>query len=345
MRVLITGGAGFIGSAFVRLLVEERPQASIVVLDALTYAGNLENLEGLLDDRRVRFLRGSICDPDAVRDAIDGCEVVVNFAAESHVDRSIEDPGAFVETNVQGTRVLLGAAVAAGARFVQVSTDEVYGSLGPEGLFRETTPLDPSSPYAASKAAADLLVGAWVRTYGLDARITRCGNNYGPRQFPEKLIPLFITNAIEDKALPLYGDGENVRDWIHVDDHCRAILAVLESGRSGRVYNVSAGAERSNREIAARLLEILGKPWDLVRHVTDRLGHDRRYALSAERLRTELGWQPRIAFDDGIAATVGWYLANEGWWTRVRNREYLDYYERHYGDRLRASRTASEGDA
>jgi dTDP-glucose 4,6-dehydratase len=343
VRILVTGGAGFIGSAFVRGLLEgnrampREDDVEIVVLDALTYAGNLENLAGLDGSGRLRFVRGSITDEAAVATASEGCDAIVNFAAETHVDRSLVEPGTFVETNVQGTRVLLDAARRLGVRHVQVSTDEVYGSLGAEGVFTEDSPLAPSSPYAASKAAADLLVGAWRTSYGVDAVITRCGNNYGPRQFPEKLIPLFLANAMEDRELPLYGNGANVRDWIHVDDHAAAIRLVLAKGISGRVYNVSAGCELANADLVRRLLHIVGKPWSLVRHVTDRPGHDLRYALSADRLRNELGWTPRVDFDEGLAATVEWYRSHGSWIDHVRSGAYLDYYEQQYGDRLRGA--------
>ncbi len=348
MRLCVTGGAGFIGSAFVDLLLARgtvggRALERVVVLDALTYAGNLENLQDARRDDRFAFVHGSITDRAAVAEAGAGCDAIVNFAAETHVDRSLEDAEGFLSTNVEGTRMLLDACSGANMRLVQVSTDEVYGSLGAEGLFTEATPLDPSSPYAASKAAADLLVGAWVRSYGLDAVITRCGNNYGPRQFPEKLIPLFVTNALENRELPLYGDGGNVRDWIHVSDHCRAILTALEHGRTGAVYNVSAGCERSNLDLCRSLLDLLGKPWNLVRFVADRPGHDRRYALASDRIREELGWRPEITFEDGLAATVRWYVEHRGWWERVRSGAYLDYYERLYGDRLRQSDDAGGG--
>ena len=333
MKLLVTGGAGFIGSCFVRQTLEDTADEA-VVLDALTYAGNLENLEGLGATGRFRFVRGSICDPAAVYEAARGCEAIVNFAAESHVDRSIHDPGLFLETNVQGPRILMEAALRCGARFVQVSTDEVYGSLGPEGRFTESSPLDPSSPYAASKAAADLLVSSYRRTFGLDAVVTRCGNNYGPRQFPEKLIPLFITNALEDRPLPLYGDGLNVRDWIHVEDHCRAIRLVLHRAPSGAVYNISAAGERTNREICAKILDVLGKPWSLVRFVEDRPGHDRRYALEASPLRRDLGWHPSIDLDAGLLATVSWYRDNRDWWQRIKTGEYLKFYDRLYARRL-----------
>jgi dTDP-glucose 4,6-dehydratase len=343
VKLLVTGGAGFIGACFVRQTIADTTD-EVVVLDALTYAGNLENLAGLEQNGRFRFVRGSICDPEIVEVAIDGCDAVVNFAAETHVDRSITDPGIFVETNVQGPRVLMSAAQSRKLRYLQVSTDEVYGSLGPEGYFYETTPLDPSSPYAASKAAADLLVGAYITTFGLDAVITRCGNNYGPYQFPEKLIPLFITNALDGNDLPLYGDGLNVRDWIHVEDHCRAIRTVLEKGATGRAYNVSAGGELNNRQICERILDVLGKPWDLVRFVEDRPGHDRRYALDASLLRTELGWEPQVDFDAGIQSTIDFYCNNRDWWERIKNGEYMSYYDRMYSQRLADSAPQSSGE-
>jgi dTDP-glucose 4,6-dehydratase len=334
VRILITGGAGFIGSCLVRTLVD-RGRDDVVVLDALTYAGNLENLAGLEASGRFDFVHGSIRDEVAVANAIDGCDAVVNVAAETHVDRSIDEPGVFLDTNVQGPRVLMDAARARRVRFVQVSTDEVYGDIGDREPATEDSPLAPSSPYAASKAAADLLVAAYCRTYGLEAVVTRCGNNYGPRQFPEKLIPLFITNALDDRELPLYGDGLNVRDWIHVEDHCAGIIAALERGRAGWVYNISAGCTLTNRDVCRRLLDLLGKPEGLVRRVADRPGHDRRYALDAGRIRTELGWQPRIPFAEGLAATVDWYRVEREWWERVKTGEYRTFYARLYGDRLK----------
>jgi len=340
VRILITGGAGFIGSCLVRVLVE-RGRDEVVVLDALTYAGNLENLAGLDASSRYRFVHGSICDEAAVAEAVEGCHAVINVAAETHVDRSIDVPGVFLDTNVQGPRVLMDAVRARGGRFVQVSTDEVYGDLEDREPAAEDSPLAPSSPYAASKAAADLLVSAYSRTYGLDAVVTRCGNNYGPRQFPEKLIPLFITNALDDHQLPLYGDGLNVRDWIHVEDHCAGILAALERGRTGRVYNISAGFTLTNRDVCRRLLELLGKPESLVRRVTDRPGHDRRYALDSTRIRDELGWQPRIPFAEGLAATVDWYRVERKWWERVKSGEYRRFYDKLYGDRLNVDPAAS----
>jgi dTDP-glucose 4,6-dehydratase len=338
MRLLVTGGAGFIGANLVQHLLATHPEVEIVTLDLLTYAGNLANLEGVLDDPRHRFVRGDIADREAVDAVCPGVDAILNVAAESHVDRSIDDASAFLRTNVLGTQVLLDAARRHGVRrFLQVSTDEVYGSLGPTGAFTETTPLAPNSPYAASKAAADCLVRAAHHTHGLDAVITRCSNNYGPYQFPEKLIPLFITNALADEPLPLYGDGLNVRDWIHVADHCAALDLVLRRGRPGGVYNVGAGNERPNTEIARAILERLGKPATLVRHVTDRLGHDRRYAIDATLLASELGWKPSWTFEVGIAHTIDWYRSHRAWWEAVKSGVYRDYYERAYGARLRAA--------
>jgi len=297
--VLVTGGAGFIGSNLVRLLRRERPDWTVVNLDKLTYAGNAESLADLRDDPKHVFVRGDIANAELVEHLLrnHGVDAVFNLAAESHVDRSILGPGIFVETNVSGTQVLLEAARQAGVkRFVQISTDEVYGSLGASGKFSETSPLSPSSPYSASKAAADLLALAYGHTFGLDVVVTRCSNNYGPYQFPEKLIPLMIANALEGKKLPVYGDGLQIRDWIHVEDHNRALLAALEKGREGQVYNLGADNEWPNIQIVSRLLEILGKGRELIEHVKDRPGHDRRYAIDAARARAELGWAPRIAF-------------------------------------------------
>jgi len=335
-RALVTGGCGFIGSNFVRLLLRERPDWDVVTLDLLTYAGNLENLGDVIDHPRHRFVRGNICDRGAVDRVLGGgVDVVVNFAAESHNDRAIHEPERFVQTNVLGTQVLLAAARAAGvSRFVQVSTDEVYGSLGPEGRFSEESPLAPNSPYSASKAGGDLLVRAYVRTFGFPGLITRCSNNYGPYQFPEKLIPLFVTNALDDQPLPLYGDGLNVRDWIHVEDHCAAVLAVAERGEPGEVYNIGAGNEVSNLEITRTILAELGKPESLIRFVADRPGHDRRYAIDAAKIRDTLGWEPRRAFADGLRETVRWYVEHRDWWQRVRSGEYRAFYRRHYGDQV-----------
>jgi dTDP-glucose 4,6-dehydratase len=334
VRILVTGGAGFIGSNFVRYVLRERPDAEVVNLDALTYAGNLENLEDLREDGRHRFVRGDVADRGWAPEVGEGFDAVVHFAAESHVDRSILDASDFITTNVTGTQNLLDWARGGGAgRFVQIGTDEVYGSLGPEGLFREDTPLAPNSPYSASKAAADLLCRAAHRTHGQDVVVTRCSNNYGPFQFPEKLIPLMIANAVEGQELPVYGDGGNIRDWIHVEDHCAAVLAVLERGEPGEIYNIGASNERTNLTLVETLLEILGRPRDLIRFVEDRPGHDRRYAIDAGKIREELGWSPRIGFEEGLKATVDWYLENRAWWERVRSGAYREYYERWYGDR------------
>ena len=335
MRTLfVTGGAGFIGSAFVRLALEELPGCRVVNFDALTYAGNLDNLAGL-DPARHQFVRGDISDRAAVLAALEeGADAIVNFAAESHVDRSISSADEFIRANVLGTQVLLDAARARGVRrFVQVSTDEVMGSLpdDDDAFFTESSPFEPNSPYAASKAAAEHFVRAAAHTHGLEAVITRCGNNYGPRQFPEKFLPLMISNAMRDEPIPVYGDGRNVRDWIYVDDHCRAILAVMERGRAGEVYNVGARNERRNLEVVESVLGQLGKPLTLVRHVKDRPGHDRRYAIDPAKIETELGWKPRETWETGLAKTIGWYRENAGWVARARSGEYREYYAKQYG--------------
>ena len=332
-KVLVTGGCGFIGSNFIRYLLAKVPDIEIVNLDVLTYAGNPENLTGLENDKRYTFIKGDISDADAVEEAIEDAEYIVNFAAESHVDRSIHDPGIFLRTNVRGTLVLLEAALEKRVRrFMQISTDEVYGSLGLEGRFTETTLLAPNSPYSASKASADLIVRSFNRTYGLDTVITRCSNNYGPYQFPEKLIPLILTNALEDKDLPVYGDGLNIRDWICVLDHCRAIWIVLEKGLSGEVYNVGGGSEIENIRLVKMILQILGKPESLIKFVKDRPGHDRRYAIDCTKLERQLGWKPLTSFEEGLEKTVRWYLDNEKWWRRIKTGEYLKYYQKQYGD-------------
>jgi dTDP-glucose 4,6-dehydratase len=336
VNVLVTGGAGFIGSNLVRLLLAERPAWRIVNLDKLTYAGNAENLAGLEENPRHRFVRGDVCDGPLVADLVraERIEAVVHLAAESHVDRSILEPAVFIETNVRGTQVLLEAARELGVRrFVHVSTDEVYGSLGPTGLFTEETPLAPSSPYSASKAGSDLLALAYAHTFGLPVVVTRCSNNYGAYQFPEKLIPLMIANAIRDLPLPVYGDGMNVRDWIHVEDHGRGILAALEKGKAGQVYNFGGSSERHNIDIVKTVLDLLRKPHALIQFVKDRPGHDRRYAIDWSKARRELGWEPRRAFEEGLADTVRWYREHRPWWERVLSGEYLTYYERQYGNR------------
>ncbi|NOZ22853.1 MAG: dTDP-glucose 4,6-dehydratase [Planctomycetes bacterium] len=331
-KMLVTGGCGFIGSNFVRHILANNDRYEIVNLDTLTYAGNLENLRDVENHPRYTFVKGDICDEDLVNRLLaDGADVIVNFAAESHVDRSITDPGVFVRVNVLGTQTLLAAAKEHGVpRFVQISTDEVYGSLGPEGLFTEETPLQPNSPYSAAKAGADLLVRAYHQTYGFPGLITRCSNNYGPYQFPEKLIPLFISNALEDKPLPLYGDGMNVRDWIYVDDHCRGIEAVVEKGRPGEVYNIGGNNELANVTITKEILKQLGKPESLITFVKDRPGHDRRYAIDSTKIQTELGWQPTVSLADGMARTVQWYQDHREWWERIKSGEYMEYYDRHY---------------
>ncbi len=340
MNLLVTGGAGFIGSAYARLARRTRPASLIVNLDALTYAGNLETLRDLEADPGHVFVRNDVRDGVQVTDILrrHRIEAVVHFAAESHVDRSILSAEPFLDTNVTGTLRLLEAARACGVRrFLQVSTDEVYGSLGPTGAFEETTPIAPRSPYSASKAAADHFAAAFHHTHGMEVVITRCSNNYGPYQFPEKLIPLMILNALEGKPLPVYGDGLYVRDWIHVEDHCQAIDAVLIGGRAGEVYNIGAENERPNLDVVQAILRHTGRDESLIRHVPDRPGHDRRYAMSAAKIRRELGWKPQRAFEQGLEETVAWYRNNRPWWERVRSGAYRDYYERQYGERLRAS--------
>jgi dTDP-glucose 4,6-dehydratase len=338
--VLVTGGAGFIGSNLLHLLARERPGWGLVNLDALTYAGNLENLAALERSPRYRFVRGDItvgADLERAFEAaaeLSGGEppLVLHLAAESHVDRSILSGLPFVSTNALGTQVLLDVSRARGVRrFVHVSTDEVYGSLPPEGRFSEQTPLAPNSPYSASKAASDLLVRAAVQTHGFPAMVTRCSNNYGPYQFPEKLIPLMIANALEDRELPVYGDGLNVRDWLYVEDHCEALLAVLERGRPGEVYNVGGDNESTNLELVRRLLAALGKPESLIRFVPDRPGHDRRYAIDASKIAAQLGWRPRRSPAEGLSLTIDWYRSHPGWLQRVRDGAYRDYYARQYG--------------
>ena len=340
-RILVTGGAGFVGSCYVRDVLARRDGTEITVLDKLTYAGNEANLASVGADPeqadRLRFIRGDIADPSVVTPLVADTDAVVNFAAESHVDRSILDPAAFLRTDVIGVHVLLEACRTADTRprFLQVSTDEVYGSIE-TGHAVEDDRLAPRSPYAAAKAAGELLVRSYVVTHGLDAVITRGSNTYGPYHHPEKLIPLFITNAIDDRPLPLYGDGLQRRDWLHVSDHAAGIDHVLRHGASGEAYNVPGGVEMTNRDTVRLLLDRLGKPWSLVRHVDDRPGHDRRYAMDGAKLAA-LGWRPRTSFEDGLAATIDWYVANEPWWRAVRSGDWDAYYERQYGARLRSA--------
>ena len=335
-NVLITGGAGFIGSNFVRYLLREQRDARIVNFDKLTYAGNLENLSEIERETRYTFVRGDICDRTSLdvvfRDfAID---TVVHFAAESHVDRSILGASVFIATNVAGTQVLLDAAKHHGVeRFLHVSTDEVYGSLGTEGLFSESSPLHPNSPYAASKAGSDLLAMAYHHTFGVPVVMTRCSNNYGPYQFPEKLIPLMIINALHGKPLPVYGDGKQVRDWLHVEDHCAAIGCVLNNGRVGEVYNIGGNNEWKNIDIVGLLLRTMEKPESLITYVKDRPGHDRRYAIDAGKIKRELGWQPAVTFEQGLPKTVEWYLSHESWWQRIMSGAYQEYYKEMYEHR------------
>lgn len=345
---LITGGAGFIGSNFIHYLLKKYEDIKVINLDKLTYAGNLKNLDSVCKDERYRFICGDISSRETVRGIFAdwGIDYVVNFAAESHVDRSIRNPELFVETNVLGTSVLLNAArefwerdelYTGGKKFLQVSTDEVYGSLGKEGLFTEVTTLQPHSPYSSSKAAADLIVKAYYDTYGMPVCITRCSNNYGPYQFPEKLIPLVIHNALKHEPLPVYGDGQNVRDWLYVEDHCAAIDLVINKGRAGEVYNIGGNNERTNIRLVKTILDYLNKQadssitYDLIRYIKDRKGHDRRYAIDSAKIRTELGWKPAICFEEGIIKTVDWYLQNKDWLEDVTSGEYLKYYNSIYG--------------
>lgn len=340
MKILVTGGAGFIGCNFVHYMLKKHPQDMIVNLDLLTYAGNLESLTEVENNPNYRFIQGDIADRPFIMELFEKekFDIVVNFAAESHVDRSIVNPGIFVQTNVMGTQVLLDASKATGVkRYHQVSTDEVYGDLPLERkdlFFTEETPLHTSSPYSSSKASADLFVLAYYRTFGLPVTISRCSNNYGAYQFPEKMIPLMIIRALDNEKLPVYGKGENVRDWLHVEDHCEAIDLIIRDGREGEVYNVGGHNERTNLEVVRTILKTLGKPESLINYVTDRPGHDLRYAIDPAKIEKELGWKPRYHFDDGIAQTIEWFLEHREWWQHIINGEYSSYFDRMYGDRL-----------
>ena len=338
MHVLVTGGAGFIGTSFVRMLLRDRPGYRVTNFDALTYSGNLENLAEIEGDERYTFVKGDVRDAALLDEVLPGVDAVVHMAAESHVDRSIMDSGPFVDSNTRGTQVLLDAwrsAHGTGKRFVYVSTDEVYGTLPLDdkiALFTEETPLQTNSPYSASKAGGDLMVRAYHHTHGMDVVTTRCSNNFGPWQFPEKVIPLFVTNLLDGKKVPLYGDGRNVRDWLHVEDHCEAVLTVLEKGRSGEVYNVGGNNERSNLELTHSILSIMGHGEEMIEYVKDRPGHDLRYAIDASKIKDELGWEPtRSAWPGALEDTIRWYSENRSWWERVRSGAYQSYYETQYG--------------
>src|ERR1700683_1784416 len=334
MNIFVTGGAGFIGSNFIRHVLNLDKGHSVVNYDKLTYAGNLANLESVANDPLYRFIKGDICDPVAVAEAMAGCDTVVHFAAESHVDRSIYEPAASIETNVKGTFIMLQVARKLNvARFVHISTDEVYGDM-PTGAFaNEDSPLPPSSPYSSSKASSDLLVQSYVRTYGFPALITRSSNNYGPYQFPEKFLPLMITNALDNKPLPIYGDGKQERDWLHVEDNCKGVLAVLERGRIGEVYNLGGSDIVENLTIARQFLRLIGKPENLLSYVKDRPGHDRRYALKCDKVERELSWKPLITLEDGFRQTIDWYRTNTAWMAGVRGGDYLNYYQKYYENR------------
>ena len=335
MKILVTGGAGFIGSNFIRYLIKKYPEYNIINLDLLTYAGNLENLRDIEKSLNYKFVKGDIADKDLVNELVKDADTIVNFAAESHVDRSILDSAAFIYTNIVGTHNLLEAAkVNGGKRLHHISTDEVYGHLGPnDPPFNEKTSYAPRSPYSASKAAADHLVKAYYHTYRLPVTISNCSNNYGPYQFPEKLHALFITNLLENKKIPLYGDGKQIRDWLYVEDHCEAIDLIIHQGKIGETYCVGGNCEKTNLEITQKILELLGKGEEMIEYVSDRPGHDRRYAIDFSKIKAELGWEPRTNFEEGMKKTVEWYKANEDWWRKIKSGEYLEYYQRQYGER------------
>ena len=334
MKLLITGGAGFIGSNFIRYILDKYPDDDVINLDKLTYAGNLDNLRSVENNPRYRFVKGDICDKDLVSNLASEVSLIVHFAAESHVDRSIMDSGDFIKTNVEGTRILLDAALSKDVRFHHISTDEVYGSLQPnDPPFSEATPYDPRSPYSASKAASDHLVRAYFHTHKLPITISNCSNNYGPFQFPEKLIPLFITNLIEGKKVPVYGDGLNIRDWLYVEDHCVAIDLIIRKGMIGETYNIGGNCEKSNLDITKKILQLMGQGEEMIEYVKDRKGHDRRYAMNIEKINKELGWQPKIGFEEGIKQTINWYKENKEWWKKIKSGEYLEYYKKQYSNR------------
>lgn len=335
MQLLVTGGAGFIGSNFIHYIFKKYPSYEIVNLDLLTYAGNLENLKDVENNPNYKFVKGDIADPEVVNKLVKDADIIVNFAAETHVDRSILDSKDFIKTNIIGTHVLLEAAKNKGnVRFHHVSTDEVYGSLGQnDASFNESTPYDPRSPYSASKAASDHMVRAYFHTYNLPITISNCSNNYGPYMFPEKIIPLFVTNLIEGEKVPLYGDGLNIRDWLYVEDHCEAIDLIIHKGKNGETYCIGGNAEKTNKEITDKILKLMGKDESLIEFVKDRPGHDRRYAIDFSKIKKELGWEPKVTFDEGLQKTIDWYKNNEDWWKKIKSGEYKKYYEKQYSNR------------
>lgn len=333
MRLLITGGCGFIGSNFIHYWLKKYPDDNIINLDVLTYAGNLENLADIADNKNYQFVKGDICDEKLVNDLVKVIDIIVHFAAETHVDRSIVDSGDFIKTNIEGTRVLLDAAKKNNVRFHHISTDEVFGSLGPnDSAFNENTPYDPRSPYSASKAAADHLVRSYWHTHKLPITISNCTNNYGPRQFPEKLLPLFITNLMEGEKVPVYGNGQNIRDWIHVNDHNAGVDAIIKKGKIGETYCLGGKKELTNMEITKKILELMGKGEEMIEYVNDRPGHDLRYAMDISKAKREFGWEPKIKFEDGLVKTIEWYKNNKDWWKKIKSGEYNEYYKKQYNN-------------